>query len=210
MGLVLKTLAAHSAIAAKFDKPIDPKDKKLVVQYEVNFQNGLECGGAYVKLFTHDPKFNPSELNDKTPYTIMFGPDKCGTSNKVHFIFRHENKKSGEIEEKHMTSPPVSAVEKKTVLYTLIVRPDQTFEIKVNNLSVKTGSLLENFEPAVNPPKKIDDPKDKKPADWVEEAKIADPEAKKPEDWDEEAPLEIVDEAASVTLSFNISNLKIG
>jgi calnexin len=196
--LVLKTLAAHSAISAKFNKPIDPKGKTLVVQYEVNFQNGLECGGAYVKLFTDDPKFNPAELHDKTPYTIMFGPDKCGASNKIHFIFRHENKKTGEIEEKHMTSPPVSAVDKKTVLYTLVVRPDNTFEIKVDNNSVKSGTLLENFEPSVNPPKQIDDPEDKKPADWVDEAKIPDPNASKPDDWDEDAPAEIVDTEATV------------
>jgi hypothetical protein len=35
---------------------------------------------------------------------------------------------------------------------------------------VKSGSLLENFKPPVNPPKMIDDPEDKKPADWVDEA----------------------------------------
>ena len=39
--------------------------------------------------------------------------------------------------------------------------------------------------PSVNPPKEIDDPEDKKPADWVDEAKIDDPDASKPDDWDE-------------------------
>merc|ERR1719399_802675 len=32
----------------------------------------------------------------------------------------------------------------------------------------------------------IDDPEDKKPADWVEEKRIVDSEAKKPDDWDDE------------------------
>ena len=45
----------------------------------------------------------------------------------------------------------------------------------------------------------IDDPDDKKPIDWVEEAKIPDPAATKPEDWDEDAPLEIPDEDAKVS-----------
>ncbi|KAJ2996557.1 hypothetical protein HDV02_006390 [Globomyces sp. JEL0801] len=192
-GLVLKTLAAHSAISVKFDKPIDPAGKPLVLQYEVKTQNGLECGGAYIKLLTYDPKFSPDVFGDKTPYTIMFGPDKCGLNNKVHFIFRHKNPVSGVIEEKHLTSPPQIVSDKKTNLYTLIVKPDQTFEILINNESSKSGSLLENFEPPVNPPKQIDDPEDKKPSDWVDEAKIKDPEASKPEDWDEDAPLEIVD-----------------
>ena len=41
------------------------------------------------------------------------------------------------------------------------------------------GSLLEDFSPAVNPPKEIDDPEDKKPEDWVDVKRIADPEATK-------------------------------
>jgi calnexin len=56
--------------------------------------------------------------------------------------------------------------------------------------------LLEDFDPPVNPPKEIEDPKDEKPADWVDSAQIPDPEAKKPEDWDEDAPFEIPDEDA--------------
>merc|ERR1711881_351354 len=35
-------------------------------------------------------------------------------------------------------------------------------------------------------PKKISDPEDKKPDDWVEEKRIVDKDAKKPEDWDDE------------------------
>jgi hypothetical protein len=35
----------------------------------------------------------------------MFGPDKCGNDNKLHFIFRHKNPKNGTIEEKHAKKP---------------------------------------------------------------------------------------------------------
>jgi calnexin len=84
-----------------------------------------------------------------------------------------------------------------STLYTLIVKPDQTFEIKVNNKSVKKGSLLEDFTPAVNPDKEIDDPNDRKPEDWVDDAKIDDPSATKPDDWDENAPMEIEDKDAT-------------
>ena len=31
----------------------------------------------------------------------MFGPDKCGSDAKLHFIFRHVNPKNKTIEEKH-------------------------------------------------------------------------------------------------------------
>lgn len=115
---------------------------------------------------------------------------------QVHFIIRHKNPKTGEYEEKHLKSPPSAKIDDITHLYTLIVRPDQTFEIKVDGASSKNGTLLEDFSPAFNPPAEIDDAKDEKPKDWVDEAKIADPDATKPEDWDENAPYEIVDEEA--------------
>ena len=36
----------------------------------------------------------------------------------------------------------------------------------------KRGSLLEDLEPPVNPPKTIPDPNDEKPSDWEDEAKV--------------------------------------
>lgn len=196
-GLVVKSPAAHHAISVPFTKSLDNTDKTLVVQYEVKLQKGLECGGAYMKLLKESPTgIQAQEFSDKTEYTIMFGPDRCGATNKVHFIFRHKNPKTGEYEEKHLKSPPLIKNVKTTALYTLIVRPDQTFSIKINDEEATKGSLLEDFLPAVNPPKEIDDAKDTKPEDWVDDAKIVDPEAKKPEDWDEDAPREILDEEA--------------
>ncbi|KAF5021498.1 hypothetical protein F66182_6472 [Fusarium sp. NRRL 66182] len=195
-GLVVKNPAAHHAISAKFPKKIDNKGKTLVVQYEVKLQNGLECGGAYMKLLRDNKALHQEEFGNTTPYVIMFGPDKCGHTNKVHFIFNHKNPKTGEYEEKHLSSPPTAKIVKTTELYTLVVHPNNTYVIKQNNEEVKTGSLLEDFTPAVNPPAEIDDAKDKKPDDWVDQARIPDPAAKKPEDWDEDAPYEIVDEEA--------------
>ncbi|KAM3419852.1 hypothetical protein BST61_g3181 [Cercospora zeina] len=195
-GLVLKDKAAHHAISAKFDAPIENKDKTLVVQYEVKLQNFLECGGAYLKLLRENAALSQDEFSNASPYVIMFGPDKCGATNKVHFIFQHKNPKTGKYEEKHMNAAPAAIVNKLSNLYTLIVRPDQSFEVLINGESKKNGTLLDDFTPSVNPPEEIDDAEDTKPEEWVDEAKIKDPEAKKPEDWDEDAPYEIVDESA--------------
>ena len=64
---------------------LDPKEKTLVLQYEVKLQDGLDCGGAYIKLLRKEENkdFDPEKFTDKTPYVIMFGPDKCGSENKV-------------------------------------------------------------------------------------------------------------------------------
>lgn len=94
-----------------------------------------------------------------------------------------------------MKNTPMMKNEKTTSLYTLIVKPDQTFQIKIDGESMTNGSLLEDFSPSVNPPTEIDDAKDTKPSDWVDTAKIVDPEATKPEDWDESAPFQIIDDA---------------
>ncbi|RDA88107.1 hypothetical protein CP532_6775 [Ophiocordyceps camponoti-leonardi (nom. inval.)] len=197
-GLVVKNQAAHHAISAKFPTKIDNKGKTLVVQYEVKLQNGLECGGAYMKLLRDNKALHQDEFSNTTPYVIMFGPDKCGHTNKVHFIINHKNPKTGEYEEKHLSSPPTAKIVKTTELYTLIIHPNNSYAIRQNREEVKAGSLLEDFLPEINPPAEIDDPKDTKPDDWVDKARIPDPEAKKPEDWDEDAPYEIVDEDATM------------
>jgi calnexin len=204
-GLVLKSKAKHSAVSAKLKKPFTfAGDRVLVIQYEIAFQSGQECGGGYIKLLSEQPQLDLRQLTDKTPYTIMFGPDKCGSDSKFHFIFRHKNPKDGSIEEKHckkVDGKGRSVLEeifkdKKPHLLRLLVRPDNTFEVSIDHTLVNHGSLLDSFTPPVNPPAEIDDPEDFKPEDWDEREKIPDPEAVKPDDWDESAPKQILDEAA--------------
>jgi len=195
-GLVIKDKAALHAISSVFSKPIDNTDKTLVVQYEVKLQDELTCGGAYLKLLRDTPELHTEEFSNTTPYVIMFGPDRCGQTNKVHFIFQHKNLKTGKYEEKHLRSPPLARMVRTTSLYTLIVNPDQTYEIRIDGKSVSNGSLFENFDPSVNPPAEIEDKSDVKTSDWVDNRMIADPEAKKPEDWDETEPPYIDDQDA--------------
>jgi len=72
----------------------------------------------------------------------------------------------------------------------LIVNPDNTFQVLIDNKSVRKGSLDEEFDFLAE--KEIKDPEASKPDDWVDEAKMADPEDKKPEGWDD-IPAEIAD-----------------
>lgn len=83
--LVLKSKATHSAIAAKLPRSFEFTKKPFIVQYEVTFQNGMDCGGAYIKLLSDSKDFTLEEFHDKSPYTIMFGPDKCGSDIKVKY-----------------------------------------------------------------------------------------------------------------------------
>ncbi|XP_028815461.1 calnexin isoform X2 [Denticeps clupeoides] len=199
-GLVLKSRAKHHAISGLLLRPFVFNTKPLIVQYEVNFQTGIDCGGAYVKLLSQTPELDLDQFVDKTPYTIMFGPDKCGEDYKLHFIFRHKNPKTGEFEEKHAKKPDSDLrtyyTDKKTHLYTLVLNPDNSFEVLIDQTVVNSGNLLNDMTPAVNPPAEIEDPNDQKPEDWDERPKIQDPDAVKPEDWDEDAPAKVQDEEA--------------
>ncbi|OIW00225.1 hypothetical protein TanjilG_27476 [Lupinus angustifolius] len=198
-GLLVSEKARKYAIVKVLDEPVILRDESVVLQFETRLQEGLECGGAYLKyLRPQEAGWKPKEFDNESPYSIMFGPDKCGAINKVHFIFKHKNPKSGEYVEHHLKFPPVAPSDKLSHVYTAILKPDNELQILIDGEERKKANFLtsEDFEPALIPPKTIPDPEDKKPEDWDERAKIPDPSATKPEDWDEDAPLEIVDEEA--------------
>ncbi|XP_074582384.1 calnexin homolog [Curcuma longa] len=198
-GLLVSEKAKKYAIAKELDQPINLNDGTTVLQFEVRLQNGLECGGAYLKyLRPQAPGWAPKGFDNQSPYTIMFGPDKCGSTNKVHFIFQHRNPKTGKFVEHHLKYPPAVPSDKLTHVYTAILRPDNELKIFVDGEEKKSANFLstDDFEPALIPPKTIPDPDDKKPEDWDERSKIPDPHAVKPQDWDEHAPMEIEDETA--------------
>lgn len=89
-----KDVARHHAISSLLDKPLDNNlGKALVVSYEVQFHEDHNCGGAYLKLFNTNalPSNDLAQFNGETPYVIMFGPDVCGSTKKVHTIIRQKN-----------------------------------------------------------------------------------------------------------------------
>jgi calreticulin len=193
---------AYTATFPKFSN----EGKDLVLQYTVKHEQKIDCGGGYLKLVpsTVDQK----NFNGDSDYNIMFGPDICGSSTKkVHLIFNYKGKN-------HLLKKNVPAESDEfTHLYTLILRPDNTYEIQIDQKEVAKGSLKEDWD--ILEPKEIKDPKASKPADWVDAkdiadpedtkpagyddlpAQIADPEATKPEDWDLLEPKEIKDPKAS-------------
>eukprot|EP00262_Sarcandra_glabra_P019988 TRINITY_DN77_c0_g1_i2.p1 TRINITY_DN77_c0_g1~~TRINITY_DN77_c0_g1_i2.p1 ORF type:complete len:538 (+),score=142.40 TRINITY_DN77_c0_g1_i2:277-1890(+) len=198
-GLLVSEKARKYAIVKELEEAVNLKDGSIVLQFETRLQNGLECGGAYLKyLRPQEAEWKPKEFNNDSPYSIMFGPDKCGTTNKVHFILKHKNPKSGEYVEHHLKFPPSVPSDKLSHVYTAILKPDNELQILVDGEEKKKTNFLsaDDFEPALIPAKTIPDPDDKKPEDWDERAKISDPEAVKPDDWDEDAPMEIEDDEA--------------
>ena len=102
------------------------------------------------------------------------GPDICGPgTKKVHVIFQYKGKNL-------LIKKEIRCKDDEfTHLYTLIVRPDNTYEVKIDNEKAQSGTLEEDWD--FLPPKNIPDPEASKPADWDDRAKIDDPEDEKPE-----------------------------
>ena len=59
-------------------------------------------------------------------------------------------------------------------MYTLIVNPDGTYEVLIDNESAQKGSIEDDWD--ILPAKMIKDPEAKKPEDWDDRAKIDDAE----------------------------------
>merc|ERR1712187_244359 len=172
-------------IAASFDS-FSNAGKDLIIQYQAKYEKDIECGGGYVKI---GPKMDdPTAFGDPTPYNIMFGPDKCGYTKRTHLIFNYKGKnvlKKSDLSYKQEN-------EGTSHLYRMILKPDNTVRVEIDEEKIYEGSIKEDWE--VLKPKEISDPEDKKPSDWSDEAMIDDPEDKKPSDWVEEK--QIVDSDA--------------
>jgi len=199
MGLVLKEKAKHHALVTETE--LFQFNRDLTIQYEVAFQTGIECGGAYMKLLSENDE-DVDAFNDSTPFTIMFGPDKCGADYKYHFIFRYKNPITGAYHE-HAPAKKVDTAElekkykdNKPHLFTLKLKSDNSFEMLIDNKSVSTGSLLSDVSPPIMPEKEIADPSDVKPEDWDERERMPDATDVKPDDWDESSPAKIPDAGA--------------
>ena len=75
-----------------------------------------------------------------TPYQIMFGPDICGYSTKkTHVILTYKG-------ENHLVSNEVECrTDDTTHVYTLVLKPDNTYEVLIDTESVRTGSLYDDW-----------------------------------------------------------------
>jgi len=192
-GLQTSQDARFYQISSKFDE-FSNKDKDLVISFSVKHGQKIDCGGGYMK-FT-PAGLDQEKFNGDSEYNIMFGPDICGATKKVHVILNYKGKNV-------LINKNIPAeTDQLTHFYTLILKPDNTYEVQVDGKKKESGNLKEDFD--FLKAKEIKDPEVSKPEDWVDQAmiddpedvkpegyddipeQIADPDAEKPDDWDDE------------------------
>lgn len=195
MGIQTSQDARFYAISAKFPE-FSSEGKTLVLQYQVRHPQKIDCGGGYIKLLPSNVDQN--NFSGDSPYYMMFGPDICGTSTrKTHVIFGYKGKNYLVKKDIKVESDQPSHV------YTLIINPDNTYEVRIDNKKVDGGNLYDDFDMLL--PRTIKDPSKSKPADWVDDEKMPDPNDKKPAGWDD-IPAKIADPNASMPeyVSWNV------
>lgn len=173
-GLKTKENMHFYAATSKLPTTFNNKDKTLVFQFSVKHEQILDCGGGYLKLLPAET--DADSFNGDSPYYLMFGPDVCGNTRRIHCIISYKGK--NHLIKKDIAPPS----DKLTHLYTFVLKPDQTYEILVDSASVASGTLFEDWD--FLPPQKLADPNAKKPENWVEEEFIVDTTDKKPDNWD--------------------------
>lgn len=146
----------------------------------------------YLKYLNVD-EYDVDLFDGDTSYTVMFGSDKCGGTNKVYVIFKYKFLFDGEVEEKYLKNLLCMLVDEKVYFYFLEVNEDNTYIVFIDGKEERTGFLFEDFELLFNLFKEIDDFDDKKFEDWVDEDKILDFKVKKLVDWDEDVLAMILD-----------------
>jgi calreticulin len=163
----------HSS--TKFGKEFSNKGKSLALGFSVKHGQKIDCGGGYLKYLPAG--YDGASFNGDTEYNIMFGPDICGHTKKVHVILNYKGK-NVEIKK----NIPCET-DQLTHYYTLLLNSDNTYEVHVDGNKKESGKLEEDFDFLA--PKEIKDPEVSKPADWVDQPMMDDPEDKKPEGYDD-------------------------
>jgi len=190
-GLQTTQDARFYGISAELSKEFNSSNgKDLVIQYSVKHEQGIDCGGAYIKLLPGGKKFDAVKFGGDTPYAIMFGPDICGATKRTHVILHSEKKNDNLLINKDI--PCLS--DEFSHIYTLVLKPDNSFEVLTDNKSVRKGKLEDEF--SFLEPKEIKDPNESKPDDWDDIPQIPDPEDVKPDGYDD-IPEEIPDPDAT-------------
>eukprot|EP00559_Dactyliosolen_fragilissimus_P000955 CAMPEP_0184855462 /NCGR_PEP_ID=MMETSP0580-20130426/703_1 /TAXON_ID=1118495 /ORGANISM="Dactyliosolen fragilissimus" /LENGTH=396 /DNA_ID=CAMNT_0027349977 /DNA_START=31 /DNA_END=1221 /DNA_ORIENTATION=- len=190
-GLQTTQDARFYGLSAKLSKEFNSSDSKdLVIQYSVKHEQGIDCGGAYIKLLPGGKQFDADKFGGDTPYAIMFGPDICGSTKRTHVILHSDKKNDNLLINKDI--PCLS--DELSHIHTLVLKPDNTFEVFTDNKSVRKGKLEDEFN--FLEPKEIKDPNESKPTDWDDIPKIPDPNDVKPDGYDD-IPEEIPDPTAT-------------
>lgn len=160
--LTIPETAKRYGLSTKVTSMDHLPEKEVVLQYEAKFDQGIAYGNAYVKLPAG--QFDSASLKRAKFYSIMFGSDKCGSTDKVRFIFQSTNPVTGKIAEHPLRErPSVASTLTKRLICTLSSSGLMAYlSLTLTMSQRKTVILADKLYPPVQPQKEIDDRDDRK------------------------------------------------
>uniref|UniRef100_A0A8K9WQY9 Calreticulin n=1 Tax=Oncorhynchus mykiss TaxID=8022 RepID=A0A8K9WQY9_ONCMY len=166
-GLQTSQDARFYSASSRFES-VNNKDQSLVIQFTVKHEQNIDSGGGYLKLFPAD--LNQEEMHGESTNNIMF--DICGPGTKksmVTVVFIYELH--------HLLSD-----DEYTHMYTLVVNPDNTYEVEINNKKDPDAEKPDDWDERTLMILKTRNQR----YDWDVAETIPDPDAKKLDDWNDE------------------------
>jgi hypothetical protein len=138
MGLMTTEDKKYYQISADFNRTISTKGKKLIISYTIKMERDVGSGGGYIKLLPEG--LDQEHFTSDDTYDILFGPDVVHRLNaQVKFIIRR-----GE-EYFAMNDTIYCPLDELTHMYTLIIRPDCTYEIQIDGKHITSGRIRDQF-----------------------------------------------------------------
>jgi len=101
-------------------------------------EDKFSCSSNYIKLFPRNLK--QKELNSKSHFNLLFGPNKCKSFNQTQAFLTY-NQKQPLLKKQIDTT-----ADRFTHLYTFIIKPDQTYQILIDNEEKASGHFYDDWD----------------------------------------------------------------
>ncbi|KAH7831723.1 putative calreticulin [Monocercomonoides exilis] len=177
MGLMTTEDRKYYQISADFNKTVNTLNRKLIFSFTVKMEREIGKGGCYMKLLGEG--LDQDQFTSDDTYEILFGPDIIQRfQSQVKLMIRKGT------EYYTLNESVYAPMDELTHMYTLVLRPDNTYEIMVDGKLEASGRIQDKF-PDLLGPKYVPDPNATKPKDWVDAPEIPDPKYVRPDYWDD-------------------------
>ncbi|KAH7827470.1 putative calnexin [Monocercomonoides exilis] len=146
----------------------------------------LDCAGGYITVL--ETPFDQLSFGGTKHYKFQFGPTFCKDDDEVRFVIPCFDENTQQWVEHRLVAHIKSRLDENvTHLYTLIIKQNEDFSIKVDDDLEFEGNLRDEgiFEPPLVYPRFIPDTTDTKPDDWDDRITIDDPTDVPPPEWDD-------------------------
>ena len=138
MGLMTTEDRKYYSISADMNKTFSNEGKNLIISYTLKMERDIGEGGAFIKILPEG--LDQEQFTSDDTYDILFGANIVKRlSARIRLNIRRGDKYW------EMNDTIICPLDELTHMYTLIIRPDCTYEIRIDGNHSSTGRFKDNF-----------------------------------------------------------------